>query len=422
MSYVDFVMTRFSRFILLCLCFCLLFSEAIGQAFASDTVYFTSKRKSITIPFKLVHNLIIIPVQINDSKQLNFILDSGVKNTLITRLHYSDSLSLHEAGRISIQGLGTGHEIEALYSKGNYMRMPGIMGMNHEVYVLMEDVFNLSTRMGMSIHGIIGYDIFRNFIVKINYSSKTLTLYRPDLKLKIPKKGEVYPLHIENTKAYVEAGVRQHNGDSIKVKLVIDTGASHSVSLYLPTNDRLQLPPKVMEAYLGRGLSGDINGKIGRINSFSLGKYELQDLPASFPDEESIKAALNLANRNGNLGSDILKRFTVIFDYPHERMILVPNRKYRDPFYYNMTGFEISTPLPGANFYIVSHVIDDSPAKESGLLPGDQLININGRDCKELALDELLELFDTKPGRKLRMRLKRDSKLVNVEMVLQSRI
>jgi hypothetical protein len=415
-------MVKNPAFFVLCFCFVLLCSEAMGQTVAKDTVFFTSKRNKISIPFKLVHNLIIIPVQINDSKPLNFILDSGVRNTLITRLNYSDSLSLHEADRISIQGLGKGHEIEALYSKGNVMHMPGIRGENHQVYVLMEDMFNLSTRMGMAVHGIIGYDIFRNFIVRINYNNKTLTLYRPDTKLKVPKKGEVYPIQIENTKAYVEASVRQYNGDSVKVKLVIDTGASHSVSLYLPTDERLQLPPKVMEAYLGRGLSGDINGKIGRINSFSLGKYELQNLPASYPDEESIKAALNLANRNGNLGSDILKRFTVIFDYPHERMILVPNSKYKEPFYYNLTGFEISTPLPGANLYVVSHVINDSPAEHSGLLPGDQLVYINGRDCKQLALDELLKMFDSKPGRKVRMKLRRDSKLVDVEMVLQSRI
>lgn len=415
-------MARFFTLALLCLVFCLFVTEATGNTVAADTAYFTSNRKKITIPFKLVHNLIIIPVQINDSRPLNFILDSGVKNTLITRLYYSDSLSLNKANKIAIQGLGTGEDIEALYSTGNVMRMPGIQGDDHKVYVLLEDVFNLSTRMGMSVHGIIGYDIFRNFIVKINYSTKVLTLYRPDTKVKVPKRGEVYPLLIENTKAYVEAGVRQHNGDSIKVKLVIDTGASHSVSLYLPTDERLQLPPKVMEAYLGRGLSGDISGKVGRINSFMLGKYELQNLPASYPDEESIRVALNLANRNGNLGSDILKRFTVVFDYPHQRMVLVPNRKYKEPFYYNMTGFEISTPLPGTNFYIVSNVINDSPAEESGLLPGDQLLNINGRDCNDLALEELLEFFDGKPGRKVRMRLKRDSKYMQVEMVLQSRI
>lgn len=415
-------MARIIQIALLCVCLCLSIPAAVGQGIASDSVYFTSKRKSITIPFKLVHNLIIVPVQINDSPPLNFILDSGVRNTLITRLHYSDSISLNHTAPVTIQGLGDGHEIEAIYSRGNTMRMPGIFGDNHQVYVLLEDVFNLSTRMGMPVHGIIGYDIFKNFIVKINYHNKVLTLYRPDVKVRIPKRGEHYPLQIENTKAYVVAGVKQYNGDSVDVRLVVDTGASNSLSLYLPSDERLQLPPRVMEAYLGRGLSGDINGKIGRINSFRLGKYELQDLPASYPDEQSIRMALHLANRNGNLGSDILKRFTVIFDYPNKRMTLIPNRRYKQPFYYNMTGFEISTPLPGARFYVVSHVIEDSPANKSGLKPGDQILNVNGRDCRELELGQLLDLFDSKPGRKVRMKLRRDSKLMDVEMVLQSSI
>ena len=408
---------------LLCLIMAfLLLAEGQGQPLPRDTVYFTSKRKSITIPFKLVHNLIIIPLRINDSGQLNFILDTGVKNTLITRLYYSDSLNLNEASKVTIQGLGTGYSIDALFSNGNHLYLDGIKGDNHQVYVLMEDVFNLSLRMGMPVHGIIGCDIFRNFIVKINYSNKVLTLYRPDAILKTPRRGEEYPLIIENDKAYLQARVKQYNGDPLDVKLVIDTGASHSLSLYLPSDQRLALPPKVMDAYLGRGLSGDISGKIGRINSFVLGKYELLNLPASYPDEEAIKVALNLSNRNGNLGSDILKRFTVIFDYPHQRMVLVPNRKYKEPFNYNMAGLELSTPLPGTNFYVVSYVVKDSPAQASGVKAGDQLLNINGKDCTEYGLNELLELFESRPGRKLRMKLKRESETYLVDLVLQSRI
>ncbi|MFD2244877.1 aspartyl protease family protein [Pontibacter ruber] len=400
----------------------LLVAEGQGQALSKDTVYFTSKRKSINIPFKLVHNLIIIPLRINDSGELNFILDTGVKNTLITRLYYSDSLNLNEASKVTIQGLGSGYSIEALFSNGNNLFMNGIKGDNHQVYVLLEDVFNLSLRMGMPVHGIIGCDIFKNFIVKINYSNKVLTLYRPDTVLKKPKRGEEYPLTIENDKAYLQAQVRQYNGDPLDVKLVIDTGASHSLSLYLPSDQRLALPPKVMEAYLGRGLSGDISGKIGRINSFVLGRYELQDLPTSYPDEEAIKVALSLSNRNGNLGSEILKRFTVIFDYPHQRMTLIPNRKYKEPFHYNMAGFELSTPLPGTNFYVISYVVKDSPAQSIGVKAGDQLLNINGRDCKEYTLNELLELFESKPGRKLKMKLRRDTETYEVDLVLQSKI
>lgn len=397
-------------------------ARAQQPVFQHDTVYFTSNRKSIKIPFKLVHNLIIIPIKINNSSSLSFILDTGVRSTLITRLYYSDTLELNHTNRTQIRGLGTGYTIEAIISTGNSLNLPGIKGENQEIYVLMEDIFNLSTRMGMPIHGIIGYDIFKNFIVKVDYSNKMLTLYRPDVRLKKKRKAEEYPLHIENDKAYIYASVRQHNGDTLQVKLVVDTGASHTLSLYLPTNERLELPPKTMEAYLGRGLSGDINGKIGRLPGFSIGRYELQNLPASYPDEESIKAALNIANRNGNLGSDILKRFTVIFDYPHKRLMLLPNSKYKEPFHFNMSGFEVSTPLPGVNFYEVSYVVPNSPATAVGVQIGDEMVSINGKSCFELSLNEVLEIMESKPGRKLRLKLRRNGEVVNVNLVLQSRI
>ncbi|WP_460879288.1 aspartyl protease family protein [Pontibacter rugosus] len=378
-------MARISIILLLCLIACSIPAPTLAQVqptFDSDTVYFTTSRKKIVMPFKLVHNLIIIPVKINNSSSLNFILDSGVQNTLITKLNFTDSLSLHDAKRIKIRGLGEGHNIEAIYSEGNRLTIPGIKGKNQAVYVLMEDVFNISTRMGMPVHGIIGYDIFKNFIVKINYHNKTLTLYRPDYKIKKKRKSEEYVISIEDTKPYLHGVIKQHNGDSINVKLIVDTGASHSLSLYLPTDERLMLPPKVMEAYLGRGLSGDITGKIGRLNAFRLGKYELENLTVSYPDTAAIRLALNIADRNGNLGSDILKRFTVIFDYPHNRMILQANSKYKDPFQYNMAGFDVSTPLPGTNFYTITNVVENSPAKQIGLQAGDQLLLINGRDCK----------------------------------------
>lgn len=416
-------MTKAFYPILLCLISCfLIHTEAKGQVIPQDTAYFTDKSKKIKIPFKLVHNLIVIPVRINDSRPLNFILDSGVNSTLITQLHYTDSLSLNNSRKITVQGLGEGYNLEALVSDGNSMYMHNIKGENQEVYVLLEDIFNLSTRMGMPVHGIIGYDIFKNFIVKINYSTQVITLYRPDTKLRISKKAEVHELHIEDCKAYVFAHLKQYNGESLKVKLVVDTGASHSLSLYLPTNEKLKLPPKVMEAYLGRGLSGDINGKIGRLNGMSLGRYEFADLPASYPNEEAIRVALNIANRNGNLGSDILKRFTVIFDYPHNRLVLLPNRKFKQPFSYNISGFEVSTPMPGLNVYVVSNVSKNSAAQEVGIKPGDQLMSINGQDCHEMDLNTILNLLEGKPGRQLRLTFKRNYAPYNVVLTLQSRI
>ncbi|HEY4650219.1 MAG TPA: aspartyl protease family protein [Pontibacter sp.] len=416
-------MTKAYFLILLCLFCCFPRPDALGwQSVNPDTAYFTGKAKKLKIPFTLAHNLIVIPVQINGSKPLNFILDSGVNSTLITHLNYSDSLNLNNSTKITVKGLGQGFSLDALISQGNSMQLQRIKGKNQEVYVLLQDVFDLSSRMGMPIHGIIGYDIFKNFIVKINYSTRILTLYRPDAQVKVSKKAEVHELHIEDCKAYVYANVRQFNGDTLQVKLVVDTGASHSLSLYLPTNEKLKLPPKVMEAYLGRGLGGDIHGKIGRLNSMSLGSYEFANLPASYPDEDAIKVALNVANRNGNLGSDILKRFTVIFDYPHKRLYMIPNKKYKTPFTYNISGFEVSTPMPGLNMYVVANVAKESAAQEAGIRVGDQLLSVNEQDCSQLELNDLLNLLEGRPGQKLRLTLRRELSPYKVVLTLENRI
>jgi hypothetical protein len=408
---------------LLCLFFLFIFLPDVNaRQTEADTAYFSDKRTRLKIPFKLVHNLIIIPVQINNSSPLNLILDSGVNSTIITKLYYSDSLELKDSEKIAIRGLGEGYTVEALVSKGNSLKLSKAQGYNQEIYVLLDDIFELSTRMGMPVHGIIGNDIFKNFIVKIDYSKEIITLYKPTTKIKIRKKAEVYPLYIENNKAYIEAHVKQYNGDPVQVKLVVDTGASHSLSLYLPTHEKLVLPPKVMEAYLGRGLSGDINGKIGRINGMKLGRYEFDDLPATYPDESAVKHALNIANRNGNLGSDILKRFTVIFDYPNNRLILEPNRKFKQPFNYNIAGFEVSTPMPGLNVYLVANVVKNSEAQEAGIKPGDQLISVNGQRCHELKLTDILHILESKPGKQVRLQLRRDEKPYEVTLTLRNRI
>ena len=46
-----------------------------------------AKTKKMVLPFKLVHNLIVLPGFINGSDTLNFILDTGVSHTMITSLN-----------------------------------------------------------------------------------------------------------------------------------------------------------------------------------------------------------------------------------------------------------------------------------------------------------------------------------------------
>ena len=60
----------------------------------------------------------------------------------------------------------------AILSKNNKMKVKGLIAYNESIYVILKVFFDLSSKMGTTIHGIIGYNLLRNFVVKINYRSK----------------------------------------------------------------------------------------------------------------------------------------------------------------------------------------------------------------------------------------------------------
>ena len=71
------------------------------------------------------------------------------------------------------------------------------------------------------------------------------------------------------------------------------------------------------------------------------------DVPTSFPDSSLGVAGRN--GRQGNLGSGILRRFKVIYDYSRNQMIVEPNKFARDPFGTAMHSTAAMTaPVPAA--------------------------------------------------------------------------
>ena len=187
----------------------------------------------MTLRFKFINNLIILPVSVNNSDTLNFILDTGLTTSLITELGYTDSVDLNYAKLIELQGLGSGESLKALHSFGNEIKLNGIKGENQDFYVLRENIFHLSSKLGMEINGILGFSVFENFIVEINYNRRTITFYNPEYD-KYKRKEEHYttiPVTLHDTKPYITMRVVDDAGHVFDVKMLIDTGASHALWL-----------------------------------------------------------------------------------------------------------------------------------------------------------------------------------------------
>ncbi|MGV3541483.1 MAG: aspartyl protease family protein [Rufibacter sp.] len=385
-----------------------------------EELIFPAGHKKVRIPFKLINNLVVVPIQVNDSKPLNFVVDTGVDRIILMELSASDSISLNNVEHLFLRGLGQGEGINAYASKGNKIKIAGVEANNQNLLILEENIFNLSSRLGIPVNGIIGYPLFKNFVVEINYAACILTLYKPNAYPEGRAKNcTTIPLEIENQKPYVLVEAIFENGAKEPIRLIVDSGMSTSVMLYPPTLKVSALPQKTIDAYLGRGLNGDIYGEIGRITALNIGGHLLHKPAASFPDTSSIRYALGLNNRNGNLGADVLRRFRVVFDYGNSRMLLAPNYKFKKPFYFNLSGMELLTPFPGINFYTVADVLPNSPADLAGLKKGDDLISINGEQCAEKSLKDVLYYFQNRPGRVLRLRVRRELETFDAVLQLQ---
>ena len=73
--------------------------------YAQDTFRILGNARSYAVSFKFINNLIVIPIEVNGTA-LNFILDTGVDNTLLFNLSVEDSLKLKDIQTICIRGLG----------------------------------------------------------------------------------------------------------------------------------------------------------------------------------------------------------------------------------------------------------------------------------------------------------------------------
>ncbi len=365
---------------------------------------------SIKIPFKFINNLIVIRLQINNSDTLNFILDTGVTTTIINQKDVL-KLQLNSQKEYWVGGLGQGNGMSARHSPENEIEISGIIGQHQDLLVMQEDEPNLSNLLGVPIHGLIGYTLFKDFIVEINYDEHYLILHTPRKYVYNLQKDQVtIPLTFVDSKPYVDAIVIQGNDSEVPVKLMMDLGASHALLLNLMSNSALQLPEKNIQITLGVGLSGLLSGQMGRLKELTIERFEFRDILANYPDTNSLGNSAKMHDRNGSIGSGLLRRFNIIIDYRHQKLVIAPGKDIKRPFRYNMSGIEIETPKPGEPFYQISFIHKNSPADKAGLQAGDQITRINDVPVSTLTLSDIINIFLEQPGKKVIIRYTRDKK------------
>ena len=411
---------------------------------AQDDFLIEKNKKKVVIPFKLINNLVFIPIKVNGI-ELNFLLDSGVEETILFSMEDKKEVSFKNVQKIKLRGLGSEEEIEGLKSTNNILETHGIKSVNHMVYIILDQGFNLSSHIGIPVNGIIGYKFFKNNIVEINYQKKKIFIHEnnEEIRKRLDQKFKTLPITIERSKPYIVATAIVDDV-SIPAKLLIDIGNSDSFWIF--ENNKIKLPKKNFPDFLGKGFSGDIEGHRAKISKFSMADFEFKNPIVSFPDSSSIKNVKMVVDRIGSVGGEVLKRFTIILDYADRKMYLKKNNKFNEPFSYNKSGitvqhnglqwvqetvhFEMVKVITGTdemnrdsknrdeNFrykfqlkpvYEIVNVRKNSAAEKCGLQKGDIIVTINGNKPYKYTLQQINNLLKSEEEVWITLEVERNS-------------
>ncbi|WP_428658237.1 aspartyl protease family protein [Runella sp.] len=384
-------------------------------------LHLTNGRQSTHIQFELHANLIIVPVHINKSDTLRFVLDTGVGSTILTDASVAQKLGMRSVRKMKIEGVGNGQGIAADVTVGNILRMGKMVGLKHNIVVMDDDILRLSEVVGTPIHGIFGYEIFNKFVVTIDFQKQELTLTTPTKYKYTAKQGDKFPIVIEKTKPYLDAVTVVSNDRELPIRVVLDTGAGHALMLNTSVSN-IQMPQKVVKSQLGVGLAGVINGHIGRMPKVRIGQFELNDVLTTFPDSSAfgMKITDQFPHRDGNIGGELLSRFKVTFNYEGGYIVLKPNKKrFNERFEHDMSGIDVRAKGKGFRQFYVENIIEGSPAFHAGLQEGDEVLLVNSLSVETMALADLYRMFQRKEGKEMHVVVRRNGRLVSANFALK---
>jgi hypothetical protein len=374
--------------------------NAIAQSFGFSLP--TGKEK-IVLPFEVRNQLIIMKVKVNGSGPFNFILDSGSRNTFLLQPELKDSLKLQPGGQLFVLGAGLKDTVVADIIRQVTLESGQLTGKFQSVLVLNKAIPEISEMLGMEIHGILGADLFNRYAIHVNYKKQRLILMNPDA-LQPPLGYTEVPVEVSNNKGYVYAIIYNEWLQPQLVKLLIDCGASLAFLFNYNEDKEDDLYPyfsRFIESDVGIGLSGMIPGYIGRLFSAHIATHILNGIIISTVPYSDEAKNFFLNERDGLVGSEVLSKFNIWYNFPKEQMYIRPNSRFGQPFQYDMSGIIWASQRTDKKQPVVKQVVQESPSEAEGILPGDILCTINGKAAESMSNADILQMLKSKAGKKI---------------------
>ena len=281
-------------------------SPTLTRAFAP-----AEERDATTLPFDPANNLIVIAAALNGRGPFRFLLDTGATHHVLKpEAARALGLKLEGGGEIDAGGGGT---VEAAVARVAEVRVGAFTLKGQRFFVT-------PLPASYPFDGFLGAELFKHFIVDIDFRRSLVTLTRPG-GFRYRGAGVGLPLKLYGGLIpQVEGEV-----DGAAGRFKLDTGYNGELALFADFTERHGLLAKYAPQKSGPGgltLAGEVgDSPVARIRRLGLGALAVDDVLTSFFME---KGGSNSAF-SGAIGTALLKRFKVIIDYERRRVILEGN-------------------------------------------------------------------------------------------------
>lgn len=337
------------------------------------------------VPIELNRSHAFVDVVVNGADPIPFLLDTGAGATVID-LATATRLGLPLRGGVEARGAGESSVEASLLPNARV----GVAGATLEdIGLVAMPLSDLAPKLGRPLHGVLGYDVLCRLVFEIDYAGSRLRVHDPTT-FAYSGAGCSIPIVIEGNHPHVEATITL--GERVlRDRFLLDTGADLALALTSPFVRRHGLLDAIKDR-LGRyggGVGGEVENDLGRLDRIVFADFAFRRPLALLARSE--KGALASPDVAGIVGGQLLRRFSVVIDYPRLRLVLEPNGDYALPFEHDMAGLDLVTDEGG---FVVERVVAGSPAELAGLAAGDRIVAVSGVLAKGLRLAAVRDAWE----------------------------
>ncbi|HZZ87170.1 MAG TPA: aspartyl protease family protein [Caulobacteraceae bacterium] len=345
----------------------------------------------VTVPMQLLNNHVYLQVMINGKGPFLCIFDTGGHSLLTPES--AKALSVASVGAAPGTGAGEG-VVTTGFANGVDFQIGDLTLSRQAVTVLP---FASKEVEGFDEQAMLGFELARRFVTTIDYGAHTMTFTEP-AKFDPKDAGTPAPFVFYSHLPQVRGSFEGVPGD-----FDIDTGSRVEVTLTKPfveAHGLTQSHPKGVLAVDGWGVGGPSRSYVTRGSYLQLGPVRVEGVVASFGTQD--KGAFADPNYQGNVGSGLLKRYAVTFDYNRQIMYLKPLQPpATDIAVFDRSGSWLN--LSPAGFKIMD-LTAGGAAAAAGLKVGDEITAVDGVPAAKIDLPTLRRrLRDEPPGTQVKL-------------------